>query len=95
MTGRRQTGSPQEARRCRSAAAPRSGTRRQASRGARGRRSPAVARRAARLTERRIGLLFAVFLAMLAFAGLRAGYLLAFKGGELKRARRHPAGART
>jgi cell division protein FtsI/penicillin-binding protein 2 len=39
---------------------------------------------AARLTERRVGLLFAVFLAMLAFAGLRAGYLLAFKGGDLK-----------
>ena len=39
---------------------------------------------AARLTERRVGLLFAVFLGMLAFAGLRAGYLLAFKGGDLK-----------
>jgi cell division protein FtsI (penicillin-binding protein 3) len=39
---------------------------------------------AARLTEQRVGLLFAVFLAMLAFAGLRAGYLLAFKGGDLK-----------
>ena len=39
---------------------------------------------AARLTERRVGLLFAVFLALLAFAGLRAGYLLAFKGGDLK-----------
>jgi cell division protein FtsI/penicillin-binding protein 2 len=39
---------------------------------------------AARLTERRVGLLFAVFLALLAFASLRAGYLLAFKGGDLK-----------
>ena len=39
---------------------------------------------AARLTEQRVGLLFAVFLAMLAFAGLRAGYLLAFKGDDLK-----------
>jgi len=39
---------------------------------------------AARLTEQRVGLLFAVFLVMLAFAGLRAGYLLAFKGDDLK-----------
>jgi len=39
---------------------------------------------AARLTERRVGLLFAVFLVLLMFASLRAGYLLAFKGGDLK-----------
>jgi cell division protein FtsI/penicillin-binding protein 2 len=39
---------------------------------------------AARLTERRVGLLFAVFLVLLLFASLRAGYLLAFKGGDLK-----------
>ena len=39
----------------------------------------------ARLVERRIGLLFAVFLALLGAATLRAGYLLAFKGPELKR----------
>jgi cell division protein FtsI (penicillin-binding protein 3) len=37
-----------------------------------------------RITERRIGLLFAIFLVLLAFAILRAGYLLVFKGGELK-----------
>jgi cell division protein FtsI (penicillin-binding protein 3) len=37
-----------------------------------------------RIAERRIGLLFAIFLALLAFAILRAGYLLVFKGGELK-----------
>jgi cell division protein FtsI (penicillin-binding protein 3) len=37
-----------------------------------------------RVTERRIGLLFAIFLLMLALATLRAGYLLVFKGGELK-----------
>jgi cell division protein FtsI (penicillin-binding protein 3) len=40
---------------------------------------------AARLVERRIGLLFAVFLMLLALAVLRAGYLMAFKGGQLKR----------
>ncbi len=39
----------------------------------------------ARLIERRIGLLFAVFLLALGFATLRAGYLLAFKGSELRR----------
>jgi cell division protein FtsI (penicillin-binding protein 3) len=38
----------------------------------------------ARLVERRVGLLFAVFLLMLSAAVLRAGYLFAFKGGELK-----------
>jgi cell division protein FtsI (penicillin-binding protein 3) len=38
----------------------------------------------ARLVERRIGLLFAVFLMLLGLAVLRAGYLFAFKGGELK-----------
>jgi cell division protein FtsI/penicillin-binding protein 2 len=38
-----------------------------------------------RLINRRIGLLFAVFLMMLGIAVLRAGYLFAFKGGELKR----------
>ncbi len=38
----------------------------------------------ARLVEQRIGLLFAVFLALLAAATLRTGYLLAFKGSELK-----------
>jgi len=37
----------------------------------------------ARLVERRIGLLFAVFLALLGAATLRAGYLFAFKGSEL------------
>jgi cell division protein FtsI (penicillin-binding protein 3) len=37
-----------------------------------------------RLIERRIGLLFACFLALLALATLRAGYLFAFKGGSLK-----------
>ncbi len=37
-----------------------------------------------RVTERRIGLLFAIFLVMLGLATLRAGYLLAFKGGKLK-----------
>jgi cell division protein FtsI (penicillin-binding protein 3) len=37
-----------------------------------------------RRTDRRVGLVFAVFLALLAFASLRAGYLLAFKGGDLK-----------
>jgi cell division protein FtsI (penicillin-binding protein 3) len=39
---------------------------------------------AVRLTDRRVGLLFAVFLGLLAFASLRAGYLLAFKGDDLK-----------
>jgi cell division protein FtsI (penicillin-binding protein 3) len=39
----------------------------------------------ARLVERRIGLLFAVFLALLALATLRTGYLLAFKGHALKK----------
>jgi cell division protein FtsI (penicillin-binding protein 3) len=39
---------------------------------------------AARLTEQRVGLLFAVFLVLLGFASLRAGYLLAFKGDDLK-----------
>jgi cell division protein FtsI (penicillin-binding protein 3) len=38
----------------------------------------------ARLVERRIGLLFAVFLALLGAATLRAGYLFAFKGAELR-----------
>lgn len=37
-----------------------------------------------RLTDRRVGLLFGVFLLLLAFASLRAGYLLAFKGDSLK-----------
>jgi cell division protein FtsI/penicillin-binding protein 2 len=37
-----------------------------------------------RLVDRRIGLLFAVFLMLLGIAVLRAGYLFAFKGGELK-----------
>jgi cell division protein FtsI (penicillin-binding protein 3) len=39
----------------------------------------------ARLVERRIGLLFAIFLLLLGAATLRAGYLLAFKGPQLKR----------
>jgi cell division protein FtsI (penicillin-binding protein 3) len=34
--------------------------------------------------ERRIGLLFAVFLLLLGSAALRAGYLFAFKGGQLR-----------
>ena len=38
----------------------------------------------ARLIERRIGLLFAVFLLLLSGAVVRAGYLFAFRGGELK-----------
>ena len=38
----------------------------------------------ARLVERRIGLLFAVFLVMLGFASMRTAYLLAFKGSDLK-----------
>jgi cell division protein FtsI (penicillin-binding protein 3) len=38
-----------------------------------------------RLVERRVGLLFAVFLLLLGIAVLRAGYLFAFKGGELRR----------
>ena len=38
----------------------------------------------ARLVERRIGLHFAVFLVLLGGATLRAGYLLAFKGSELR-----------
>jgi cell division protein FtsI (penicillin-binding protein 3) len=38
----------------------------------------------ARLAERRIGLLFAVFLVVLAAAAVRAGYLAAFKGGDLR-----------
>jgi cell division protein FtsI (penicillin-binding protein 3) len=37
-----------------------------------------------RLIERRIGLLFCVFLLLLGLATMRAGYLLAFKGGELR-----------
>ena len=37
-----------------------------------------------RVTDRRVGLLFGVFLLLLAFASLRAGYLLAFKGDSLK-----------
>ncbi len=37
-----------------------------------------------RLIERRIGLLFCVFLFLLGLATMRAGYLLAFKGGELR-----------
>jgi cell division protein FtsI/penicillin-binding protein 2 len=37
-----------------------------------------------RLVERRVGLLFAVFLAALALAALRAGYLMAFKGSGLR-----------
>jgi cell division protein FtsI (penicillin-binding protein 3) len=36
------------------------------------------------LAERRIGLLFAVFLVVLGAAAVRAGYLSAFKGGELR-----------
>ena len=48
------------------------------------RRRAAAQAGAARLTERRIGLLFAIFLLLLGAATLRAGYLLAFKGGELK-----------
>jgi cell division protein FtsI (penicillin-binding protein 3) len=39
----------------------------------------------ARLVERRIGLLFAVFLLLLGGATLRTGYLLAFKGQGLRR----------
>jgi cell division protein FtsI (penicillin-binding protein 3) len=38
----------------------------------------------ARVVERRIGLLFAVMLALLGLATVRAAYLFAFKGGELK-----------
>jgi cell division protein FtsI/penicillin-binding protein 2 len=38
----------------------------------------------ARLVERRIGLLFAIFLALLALAALRAAYLMTFKGGGLR-----------
>jgi cell division protein FtsI/penicillin-binding protein 2 len=37
-----------------------------------------------RLVNRRIGLLFAIFLMLLGAAVVRAGYLFAFKGGELK-----------
>src|SRR5688572_7950375 len=37
-----------------------------------------------RLVDRRVGLLFALFLMLLGLAALRAGYLFAFKGGELK-----------
>jgi cell division protein FtsI (penicillin-binding protein 3) len=37
-----------------------------------------------RLIDRRIGLLFAVFLMLLGLAVLRAGYLFAFRGGDLK-----------
>ena len=45
----------------------------------------AAARGAAmRMTERRIGLMFAIFLLALGCATLRAGYLLAFKGDSLK-----------
>jgi len=47
-------------------------------------RAAAARAGAARLTERRIGLIFAIFLAALALASLRATYLLAFKGGDLK-----------
>ena len=50
----------------------------------RGARSARGAGAAAKLTERRIGLLFAIFLALLGFAVLRTGYLLVFKGGGLK-----------
>ena len=39
---------------------------------------------AARITERRIGLMFAIFLLAIACATLRAGYLVAFKGDSLK-----------
>jgi cell division protein FtsI (penicillin-binding protein 3) len=39
----------------------------------------------ARLVERRIGLMFALFLVLLGAATLRAGYLFAFKGGSLKK----------
>ena len=39
-----------------------------------------------RLTERRIGLLFAVFLGMLALAGLRAGWLGVVKADALRKA---------
>ena len=39
----------------------------------------------ARLVERRIALMFALFLMLLAAATLRAGYLFAFKGGSLKK----------
>jgi cell division protein FtsI/penicillin-binding protein 2 len=36
------------------------------------------------LVERRIGLLFALFLLLLAFAGMRGAYLVAFKGDDLR-----------
>ena len=49
-----------------------------------GRRRKRASKAHARLVERRIGLLFAVFLLFLGFAVTRAGYLFAFKGGELK-----------
>jgi cell division protein FtsI (penicillin-binding protein 3) len=49
-----------------------------------GRRRKRVRTAHARLVERRIGLLFAVFLLMLGFAVMRAGYLFAFKGSQLK-----------
>jgi cell division protein FtsI/penicillin-binding protein 2 len=49
------------------------------------RRSRRRARKAPlRLVDRRLGLLFMVFLMLLGAAVLRAGYLFAFKGGELK-----------
>jgi cell division protein FtsI (penicillin-binding protein 3) len=38
-----------------------------------------------RLVERRIGLMFAIFLVLLGGAAMRAGYLFAFKGDELSR----------
>src|SRR5919201_5514775 len=38
----------------------------------------------ARLVERRIGLLFAVFLVLLGSATMRSAYLFAFKGSKLK-----------
>ena len=48
------------------------------------RRSRRASKAPLRLVNRRIGLLFAVFLMLLGAAVLRAGYLFAFKGGELK-----------
>src|SRR5687767_9754029 len=51
---------------------------------ARAPRGAAARGAAAKLTERRIGLLFAIFLVLIGCALLRTGYLLAFKGGDLK-----------
>ena len=67
----------------RTAASAVEGTRRPTQRAKRD-RARRRARRRARLTERRIGLMFAIFLVVLGLATLRAGYLLAFKGGDLK-----------